>query len=73
MKEQFEDFLLLVRDTIQTDHPTVQIATEKMEALLEKTDELAIEIIGHPIVRRGNRTLLETIAGQSKFRKLPNK
>lgn len=55
----------LIVKVIQTDYEHPSICRKAMENLLNKTDELSIEIGHGAIVKRGTQNVIEAIAGSN--------
>lgn len=63
MNKKYVEYLKLVAATIQTDYPDTKVARKAMVNLLEETDALHLSLTGNRIVRRGEKSLAEDIAG----------
>ncbi len=68
--QQSEQFIALVVKTIQTNYNSPSDAKDAMESLLNVADDLYFEIKGERIVKRGERSLLETIVSHNGLNKI---
>lgn len=63
-------FVKLVVKTIQTDYNNKKEAQKSMEALLNEADEMALELTGERIVKRGSDTVLEHLTKRNPLNKI---
>lgn len=64
------DLLYLIRETLQHNYATTEIASEKVTTLLNEADEYALQISGKRIMYRQPTSLIEHLADPHR-KKLP--